>query len=52
MPAVAHLESPDPACRDLDLIRGEPRRMRPERILVHAAGLGGQTTFLAVEVLA
>lgn len=42
----------DPAFAHLDLIRGAPREMSIQRVLVHAAGLGGQTTFLALEISA
>lgn len=42
----------DPAFAHLDLVRGAPREMPISRVLVHAAGLGGQTTFIALEVTA
>ncbi len=50
LPAVAHLETPAPHCAGVDFVAGEPRQRTLRRVLVHAAGLGGQTTFLAVEL--
>ncbi|MEZ4432972.1 MAG: beta-ketoacyl-[acyl-carrier-protein] synthase family protein [bacterium] len=47
--AVPHVDTLDPACAHLDLVRGEDRRRPVRRALVHAAGLGAQTTFLALE---
>ena len=46
---IPGIDQLDPKCADIDLVRGEPRRMPVRRALVHAAGLGAQTTFLAVE---
>ncbi len=48
IPAIAHLEKPDPATSGLDLVR-EARHTPIRRALVHAAGLGAQTTFIALE---
>ncbi|MFN3201743.1 MAG: beta-ketoacyl-[acyl-carrier-protein] synthase family protein [Bradymonadia bacterium] len=47
LPAIAHLE--DPIHGGLDFVSGTPRAAQPTRLLVHAAGLGGQTAWLAVE---
>lgn len=46
MPAPSAI---DPDCAHLDLIQGGPRSMPIRRVLVHAAGLGGQSTFIALE---
>lgn len=50
IPALAHIESPASICDRLDLVRVS-RERATRRILVHAAGLGGQSTWLAVEIL-
>lgn len=49
VPAIAHLERVDPECAALNYVIGQPRTAPIRRALVHAAGLGGQTTFLALE---
>lgn len=49
VPAVAGVDQLDPKCADIDLVRGGARRTPVRRALVHAAGLGAQTTFIAVE---
>ena len=49
LPAIAHLGAPSPWCEGLDLVMGSARQTAVRRLLVHAAGLGGQTCFLAVE---
>lgn len=36
-------------CKGIDLVRGGPRMATVRRALVHASGLGGQTTCLALE---
>lgn len=46
LPAVSPVAA---ECAHLDLIRGTPRALAARRVLVHAAGLGGQTTFIALE---
>ena len=51
-PALPDHAPVEPAFAHLDLVRGAPREMSIQRVLVHAAGLGGQTTFLALEVSA
>ena len=38
------------ACADVDLVRGAPREAGVRRVCVHAAGLGGQTTCIALEI--
>lgn len=47
--AVPHIETLDPACAHLDVVRDNNRRRPVRRALVHAAGLGAQSTFLALE---
>lgn len=49
VPAVPGVEQLDPRCSLLDVVRGQPRHAPIRRALVHAAGLGAQTTFIAVE---
>lgn len=47
LPSVAHLT--DPITDALDFITGAPRVSSPRRMLIHAAGLGGQSAWLAIE---
>lgn len=49
VPAVPGVEQLDPKCAHLDVVRGEAREAPVKRALVHAAGLGAQTTFIALE---
>lgn len=49
IPALPGHSAVAPPCAHLDLVRGAPRALPVRRILVHAAGLGGQTTFIALE---
>ena len=51
LPPIGGLEDPDAACRGLDLVVGSPRITSNPRGVVHAAGLGGQTASLALEVV-
>ena len=37
-------------CKGIDLVRGVPRKATVRRALVHASGLGGQTTCIALEI--
>ena len=50
IPAIAHTERIDPGCSGSNIVVKNPRRGPFRRALIHAAGLGGQTTFLAVEI--
>lgn len=47
--AVPGVETLDSACAHLDVVLGATRERPVKRALVHAAGLGAQTTFLALE---
>ena len=49
VPAVPGLGQLDPHCATLDVVQGAARETPVRRALVHAAGLGAQTTFIAVE---
>lgn len=49
VPHIKGLETPAEACAGLDLVIGQPREGKVARILVHAGGLGGQTSTLAWE---
>ena len=49
IPAIHNLQKPARACQGLDLVMGAPREATIGRALVHAAGLGAQTAFLALE---
>lgn len=50
VPAVPGVEALDPQCAWLDVVRETPRTRPVRRALVHAAGLGAQTTFIALEI--
>lgn len=49
IPAVPGVEQIDPKCGPIDVVRDAARQTPVRRALVHAAGLGAQTTFIAVE---
>jgi 3-oxoacyl-[acyl-carrier-protein] synthase II len=50
IPPVGGLDEVDAPCRGLDLVKGTPREVSGRRGIVHAAGLGGQTAMLALEI--
>lgn len=52
VPAIYGLGRVDPRCAGLDLVRDTAREVTSRRVLVHAAGVGGQTAWLAVEMTA
>ena len=49
VPPVVGLTEPDASARQLALVMTRPHPVHVHRCLVHAAGLGGQTSVLAVE---
>jgi len=49
IPATAHVETLARACAGIDLVRGDTRQTPVSNALVHAAGIGGQTTCIALE---
>ncbi|MEZ4475154.1 MAG: beta-ketoacyl-[acyl-carrier-protein] synthase family protein [bacterium] len=49
IPPVTGITTVAPGASHLDLVRA-PRQASVRRVLIHAAGLGGQTTFLALEI--
>jgi 3-oxoacyl-[acyl-carrier-protein] synthase II len=46
LPATLHLDDPDPACASLDMIRGDARAQRVERVLSISSGFGGSNAGL------
>ncbi len=46
LPATLHLDDPDPACAGLDMIRGDTRCAKVERVLSISSGFGGSNAGL------
>jgi len=49
IPATANVESLATGCSGIDLVRHESRHTDVSHALIHAAGIGGQTTCIALE---
>ena len=49
IPATAQVDVLDPLCVGIDVVRHQNRTCAVSRALVHAAGIGGQTTCIALE---
>ena len=49
VPHISNLRQLAPTCVGIDAVQGEPREKRVRRVLIHSAGLGGQTTCIALE---